>query len=309
MSVLSVDLGGTHLRAALVSKNGNITHPQRFVVGLKRSKRHILHLLLQCVDHYQSINKLKAISLGVPGIVSNGIIFASPHYPQWKNFNLKEELQKKVKLQVFVDNDVNMIARGELWKGKGRGLKNFILMALGTGVGGALVMNQQVWLGDDGFAGEFGHMVMNPMGRPCGCSSRGCFETYVSASGIVKRLSEMQNDGTWPGAKELLSLPEHLVVKGLAEKARQKDTQALQLFKDVGEVLGHGMASLVHITGIYHIILAGGVAQSSSFFLPQARQSLKAHLYKQTASKVKIIQSPLMDKSGLLGAAKLAYAS
>lgn len=182
---IGIDIGGTNIRLGVVTHEGKILARKKIAVGSKKSPEEIIALLESLVKSIGRKETVKAVGLGVPGIVSarEGIVYSSPHYPLWKNFSLARRLSRKLKMPVVMDNDANMIARGELWKGAGKNWKHFLMITLGTGIGGALVTNGEMFTGTRGFAGEMGHMNVEPDGLPCGCGSKGCWETIVSGSG------------------------------------------------------------------------------------------------------------------------------
>lgn len=178
--VIGIDLGGTNLRVGVVNAQGKVIHERLVRVGGKRSQRDIVSLIAENVSMFQCSN-VSGIGIGAPGIVDfkRGIVISSPHYPDWHNFKLRDELSKKCGLPVALDNDANMVALGEAFHGAGLGFKNFIMVTLGTGIGGGIIINGEIFHGDTGFAGEIGHLVLEFNGRKCDCGGKGCFETIM----------------------------------------------------------------------------------------------------------------------------------
>ena len=270
--VVSVDVGGTNLRGALVSREGEILSLQQEPVGSLRDEQTMIRRIADLVkrvagDHWKEV---LGVGVGFPGIIhfETGRVLQSPHYPDLKNASLRGPLQKILQKKVVLDNDANMAAVGEQWKGEGQKHSSFIMLTLGTGVGGALILDGKLWRGEEGFAGEVGHITVQAEGRQCNCGNRGCWETYVSAQG--KNLSEIKDPVFW---------------------------------KEFGNYFAIGVCSLVNVTGVYTIIVGGGVSAAWNSFFPVAQEGLSKHIYAAVAPKIRLIRSNIFDKAALLGAA------
>lgn len=271
--VVGIDLGGSHLRLVWLDPQKRELVYKKIIVGAHKSERDIVALLSHAIEQTKpAAVKIFSVGLGVAGIVNpqKGVVYASPHYPEWRDFKLKNRLQQKIKMQVALDNDANCMAMAELHQGAGRGFANFIMLTLGTGIGGALVIDRKVFRGDNGFAGEVGHMVVEKNGSRCACGSRGCFETLVS---------------------------------GTAYRRLLKNSAKREVYRAMGRALGIGIASLVNVTGMQNIIIGGGLADSLHLLLPHAKKEICKRTYKKTASLIRIYKSRLGDKAGALGAA------
>lgn len=311
--VLGIDLGGTNLRTALVSSTGKIVAQKKMDVGPNRGADSIIQKIKALKTELEEGAKQKGggIGVGIAGIVSprEGIVFSSPHFPEWKNFAVGTILSKDLGIPVLVDNDVNMTARGEKWMGAGRDWENFIMVSLGTGMGGALVIGSRVFTGDYGFAGEIGHMVCEAEGPPCACGSRGCFETFASAVGILRMARESAADSEVPGSSRILEL----IHEGrdlpaqLAAEAKNGNEAARGIFDRMGYYLGIGLASLINVTGIPKVVLGGGLMGASGLFLPSAREELGRRTYQKTNEGVEIRLSQLGDTAGVVGAGLSAF--
>lgn len=311
---IGIDLGGTHLRMALVSAEGEILAQQKIEVGNERGEKEVLQKIEKLKNELEQETDQKGtqIGLGVAGIVSSreGTVFASPHFPDWKDFRVGPLLSQQCGVPVFVDNDANMIARGEKGKGAGREWENFLMVTLGTGIGGALVIGSEVFCGDYGFAGEIGHMVIQAEGPPCACGSHGCFELYASATGLIRMIQEAAFDAEVPGSErlqEILSSPDIDQVARLAEEARGSNEAARGIFDRMGYYLGIGLASLVNVTGLGKIVLGGGISQSSDLFLLSTQEEFSRRTYKKTAELVEIRIAQLGDSAGLIGAGLVSF--
>jgi glucokinase len=306
--VIGIDVGGTHIRMSLVNGNGSSSFFHKIVVGQQRDPASILSQLAQGVRQVVSQSGVtpSAIGMGVPGIVSaeRGIVYSSPHFPQWKDFFIAKQLSQILSLPVFVDNDANLLAFGEMSMGVAQDWPTFLMFTLGTGIGGGIIIDKRIFRGTRGFAGEFGHINLKRDGEPCGCGSHGCFETFFSSSALVRILKNGKFDDP-----SLLQLKEE-VVEGdsqiglkMAALARTGNKAALAIFSEMAIYLGIGMASLVNAFGIDRIVLGGGLIDASDLFLEISKAEMKRRTYPETAEGIEIRLAQLGDEAGILGAA------
>jgi glucokinase len=307
--VIAVDLGGTNLRVGLVSSMGKVEAVEKIPSLAKQKTEDCLGQIAGSIQKIlETINakEVKGIALGIPGIVEQktGVVYRSPHFPDWKSVEVRSFFEKKFKLPIKIDNDAHMIARGEGWKGAAQGLKNFLMFTLGTGIGGAIFIKGDVLYGDSGFAAEVGHIVIEREGRLCGCGSKGCWETYASATGVIQgiELDKRQNSNRALFLEKVGKLG-MLTVAKVYDLAKEGDLYAHQVFQRLGYHLGIGIASIVNVTGIETIILGGGVSQSWDFFIEPTQKELRERTYKETAHRIKIKQATLGEEAGLLGGA------
>ncbi len=297
---LSIDLGGTDLKVGIVSRAGELLCAEVFPSHSKERKSVILRHLV-CVVEEQILKarqkkwKMLGVGFGIPGIVSypDGVVCRSPHFPDFKNYPLKRELKKHLSLPFVLDNDANMAALGESWKGSARGKKNFILLTLGTGIGGGVFLNGKILHGDSGFAGEAGHLVIEREGRVCNCGGRGCLEMYASATGIACEARQLNQPERSPEEWCRLALQNH--------------TQAKKIYQSFGAALGAGIASIVNLTDIETVILGGGVAAAWKAFQIPMKQALKCHLYSTTFKRLAVKRALLKNTAGMIGSAKALF--
>ena len=213
-------------------------------------------------------------------------------------------LEDRVGIPVALTNDANAAAIGEMTYGAARGMKDFIVITLGTGVGSGIVVNGQMVYGHDGFAGEFGHVIVDHDGRPCGCGRKGCLETYASATGIVQTARELLEDPQYKNSE--LATAEKFTSYDIAAAALKGDTLALKAFDVVARVLGQKLANVVAITSPEAIFLFGGLAQAGEMLFKPVREYLKKNNYVLFKNTVKILPSGISESNGaVLGAAAL----
>ncbi len=306
---LAVDLGGTNLRIGAVNGQGEVLQMEKIAALKDRAK--LLEKIAQQIDQLSSSylaqgDQIAGIALGFPGIVDpdKGLVHQSPHFSDWHDFAVTAYFKERFPWPVVLDNDANRIALGELWKGAGQGLQNFLLLTLGTGVGGAVVIQGKLFHGDSGFAGELGHICIEREGVSCECGSHGCLEAYVSATGIKDLIRNSKDDsGKTIFFRKFGDDVEHLSVQQLYEAARDGDPFAHGIFKQMGHYLGIGIASLVNAFGIFHVLIGGGVSAAADFFIPAAKKEMSQRTYTETAKRVQILRCQLGDNAGLIGGA------
>ncbi len=301
--VIGVDLGGTNLRSALLSPAGDLLDKYTEATHASDGWKKVVGRLVENIKRQQASAERKgsnvvAIGVGAPGIIhgDTGIVVKSPNFPDWNNLPLKKELEKAIELPVTIENDANAAALGEQWRGAGKGIGSMILLTLGTGVGGGIVLNNQIWQGADGMAGELGHMTIIPDGRLCGCGNTGCLEMYASARGIVESYRERKRQVP---AGEITS-------ESVSEAARNGDSDALAVMHGMGRMLGIGIANLINIFNPEMIVIGGRVKDAWPLFIDSTREEIKRRSFEVPAARTKIVPSMLGDDAGIIGAAAAA---
>ncbi len=304
--VIGVDLGGTNMRTALLSSDGVILDRHKVATHAVAGWKEVVAQLVNNIVQHQKIAIGKGLTvvaagIGAPGVIQmdRGIVVKSPNFPDWNNLPLKEELEKALHMAVFVENDANAAALGEQWLGAGRGINSMILLTLGTGVGGGIVLNNQIWQGADGMAGEIGHMTLIPDGRLCGCGNNGCLEMYASARGIVQSYRDEIKSAAIASSGELSS-------EQIYQAARDGETVACKVMKEMGRMLGIGIANLINIFNPQMIVLGGGVKDAWKLFIDATQEEVMRRAFKIPAERTKIVPSLLGDDAGMVGAAAVA---
>ncbi|MGQ9461723.1 MAG: ROK family protein [Candidatus Fervidibacter sp.] len=313
---LAIDLGGTKVAAAVVSEKGTITshstRPTEAQKGgdwvLNRIKEAALEALEKSKIHP---SQLLGVGMGTPGVVDTerGIMLSEAvNIPEWKGRNLKEELERILGVTVFVENDANAAGLGELVFGAGKGAKSLVFVALGTGIGGAVILNGELVHGSSFAAGELGHISIDPNGLRCGCGNYGCIELYASGPAIAQRAREY----VLKGAKTKLSTmvaPEELTAEHVARAAQEGDLLAQLVLAEAGKLLGVALAGVVNLLNPNCIVIGGGVAQAGDWILEPVRWEVKRRALPDATKNLKILQAALGTNAGVLGAAALVFRS
>lgn len=317
--VLGIDIGGQSSKLGIVNRFGEIIY-QTVISSLQPTLLEYItdltHAINDLVSKVEGEGKVKGIGIGAPnGNFYKGTVEYAPNL-KWSygpdGNPTVIELANLVKsfsgLPVTVTNDANAAAMGEMAYGVARGMKNFIMITLGTGVGSGIVINGEVVYGHDGFAGELGHVISVPGGRQCNCGLVGCLETYASAMGVARTAREMLT------AHPELESPlrdieaDKITSKDVYDAAKQGDQIALDIFKFTGTLLGKAFADFVKFSAPEAIVLFGGLARSKEFFHDSLVAAMEENQLQIWKGKVKILYSSLKDSdAAILGASALAW--
>lgn len=300
MVFLGVDLGGNNLRAALVGPEGRILARRRRAT-VDRSPEAVLAAVEAEVDGLRAAARSSgvtplALGVGAPGLVrpEDGVVATSPNFPAWRDVPLQQELEARLGLRVRVENDVNAFAVGEFQWGAAKGGRDVLVVALGTGVGGGLILEGRLRRGPDGTAGEVGHVTVRPGGRPCGCGNRGCLEAYASATAIAARAVEAGVIGSGGEAE------------AVARLARGGDARSAALFRDAGRCVGVALAGVANLLNLDKAVVGGGVSRSWDLLEAAIRREIGRRAFRLPACRLEVVPGALGDDAGVLGAAWLA---
>ena len=305
-----IDIGGTGTKIGLVDEDGNILFENKVKTqefpDIEEFVSALIWKIKESVDKSGSEYKLKGIGIGAPnGNFYKGTIEFAPNLPWKGTIPLVEKMKHYFNLPIVMTNDANAAAMGEMIYGKAKGLKDFIVITLGTGLGSGLVVDGKVVYGHDGFAGELGHTIYDPNGRLCGCGRKGCLETYASATGIVLTVGELILRSTVQST--LREIPANkLTSKDIFEAALTGDKLALEAFNFTARILGLKLADSVAHTSPEAIFLFGGLAEAGDYILKPTKKYMEEFMLEVFKNKVKLEISGLMGKNAaILGAAAL----
>ncbi len=313
--VVGIDLGGTNVRLALVSAGGEIlARWERATASMPNQDAMVNTLandLAVCGEEAQSRQvDVKGVGLGIPGRIlsQEGRVAFSPNIPALNGLPLVARLKPLVRWPVFLENDANLFALGEHWRGAGAGHQNLLGITLGTGVGGGLILNGRIWQSSEGTTGEVGHITVEPEGQKCHCGNRGCLETMASASWTVAWVKEQLAQGAPSWLQDLYSTdPDAIRGETLVAAALNRDPLAQRAFERVGKSLGQTIADVVHLLGLSRIIIGGGFAGAWDIFQVPLHEELYHRLTLFPPEAVSISPAQLGNDAGLLGAARLAW--
>lgn len=247
------------------------------------------------------------IGVGVPGPVdfASGQLVEPPLMPQWDSYSIRDDLRADYDAPVWVDNDVNLMALGELWRLK-RELPNFLVIKIGTGIGCGVVCHGEVYRGANGSAGDVGHICVDPGGPRCHCGNLGCVETMAAGPAIARLATEAARSGRSPMLAQRLAEQGQLTPEDVGHASRAGDATANAIVQGAGTLIGQMLASVVNFFNPSHVFVGGGVTRIGPLFLASLRQSVYQRSLALSTRHLEILYSPLGDQSGLIGAGVLA---
>lgn len=296
--IIAVDLGGTNLKIALLDAKYKIIDKQVLSTRKFVKKEKLIWAITQAVNDVIANNGLEkrrilGVGIGLPGPVDvkQGLVHFFPNIPGWKEVKLKNILEKRLGLPVFLDNDANLMCLAEYKLGAARGSDNAVCLTLGTGVGGGIIINRSLYRARSSAAGEIGHIPINERGPRCNCGGRGCLEAYIGNQRIKAQARRI--------FKRNISLEE---LSGLAKKGNKS---ALRLWSGLGRRLGRALAGVVNLLSPDCIVIGGGVANTGKILFSEVKKTVLTQAMPVQARQVKILKAELADAAGLVGAAIL----
>lgn len=309
---LGVDIGGTNTKFGLVDREGKCIAEMSIPTEAREPAENLIGRLHEKVEEMcrplAAGYTLRGIGIGAPNANYYRGTVENPPNLNWKGVvDVSALVRKYYDLPVAVTNDANAAALGEMLYGAAKGMKDFIVITLGTGLGSGIVSRGELVYGADGFAGEIGHTIVDPQGRECGCGQRGHLETYASATGICRTVSELVS--LRRTESELRSIaPRDLTSRMIAVAADRGDEIAKEAFEITGRILGMKLADSVAHLSPEAIILFGGLAAAGPLIFDPTKRSLEQHLLPIYRNKVKLLPSGLKEgDTAVLGASALIW--
>lgn len=289
MNVLALDVGGTAIKSALISE-GIIKRKAQIPSDGKLGGPHVIENMMNIIDSYEDYDMIGISTTGQVDSEKGIIIYANENVPNYTGSNLKKILEDKYQKKVFVENDVNAAALGEGFYGAAKNEKNFLCLTYGTGIGGAIVINKQIYKGSLGVAGEMGHIVTHINGLPCNCGQKGCYEQYASTTALIKEAKKL--DPTITNGKLLFT------------KISNKDELALHVLNQWIDEIIYGLVNLIHIFNPSCIILGGGIMEQP--YIIESINNKISDRIMDSFKNVRIISAELGNLAGVYGMAAIA---
>ena len=308
-------MGGTHISAALVNRQGKITHRAYTLSAGAKGRTVVVHRIKKIIRQVLKSSKrdpgqIMGIGLGAPGSFDfeNGVaVSPTPNIPRWRGVPLKKILEKTFSLPAWVDNDVNLAALGEKYFGAGKKVRSLICFTLGTGFGGGVVINGRVHRGFFSAAGEVGHMVVKGNPLKCKCGNHGCVEMIVGAAGIVRRaVAAIKGDKKNLIMRMAKGNPEKITSKIVFDAARKGDRIAKKIVRDTAWHLGATISQAINVVDPELVVIGGAIAQAGEILLRPIRKTVWSHIYFPER-KTPIVPARLGENAGIYGAAALVF--
>lgn len=288
--VIGIDLGGTAIKLGLFASDGSCDRSLTLPTPQPATPTAVLEAMVEAIaDLVSASANIKAIGVGLPGPTdaTGRVSKVAINLSNWQNVPLADWLEEKTGLPAILANDANCAALGESWQGAGRGVNNLIMLTLGTGVGGAVILDGKLFVGPHGAAGELGLITLNPDGPECNSGNRGSLEQYGSVRAIRRT--------TGKEPRELIDL------------AKAGDKNALEFWQSYGRLLGIGLTSSIYILTPELIIIGGGISAAIEFFLPSIEAEIQSRVLSSSRINLQILPAMLGNEAGIVGAAKLAF--
>lgn len=310
--VIGLDLGGTNSEFGIVDQNAKIVASTRVkTAGHGDVNQYVddcVAALQPIIEQVGGIEKIHAMGIGAPnGNYYNGCIEFAPNLPWKGKIPLAQLFSERLGIPVRLTNDANAAAMGEMQYGAARGMQNFIMITLGTGVGSGIVINGQMVLGCDGMAGELGHVIVEKGGRQCGCGRKGCLETYCSATGVARTAREIVEKTDKPTLLREIPL-DQIESKDVAIAAGKGDEVAKEIFEEAGRILGEACADFAAFSSPEAFIFFGGLAKAGDLIMNPIKKAYSETVLRVFRDKAKFLVSEL-DGAGaaVLGASALGW--
>jgi len=310
--LVGIDLGATSLDVAVMRPDLTILAQHGEAADVRSGPgvvlarvREVMHTLLaQCGA---TPAQVVGIGMGVPGPVDfgSGQLVNPPLMPEWDSFSIRDYLGEDFKAPVFVDNDVNLMALGELWRLQ-RGLTNFLVIKIGTGVGCGIVCHGEVYRGADGSAGDVGHICVDTEGPLCHCGKPGCVEVMAAGPAITRMATAAATSGQSAMLAKVLELSGTITPEDVGQASRNGDAAANGLIQRAGSLIGQMLASIVNFFNPSHVFIGGGITRIGPLFLASVRQSVYQRSLALSTRHLEIQYAPLAAQGGLVGAGVLA---
>lgn len=310
---VGIDIGGTFIKAGLCDDQLAVVAREAVDTVADRGPEDAFQRIAAQIDalvRAAGVDRaaVRAIGVGVPGPLSHarGVILNAPNLPGWSGAPIRDRLSALAKLPVIVENDAKAAAFGEFTQGAGGGMRDMVMLTLGTGVGGGIVLGGKLWRGSFDNAGEIGHTIVEPGGRPCPCGQNGCLERYASASAVALRTIEAIGAGETSSLQGLAGQGRTIDAADVQQAAREGDALASRIWDETCRYLAVVCVNLQHMLNPQLIVLGGGLIQAGSHLLEPVRRHFDTYTWSMAPDSPRIELATLGGDAGILGAAALA---
>jgi len=303
------DIGGTNIKAVITDETGKILKYRDTATPATADEidNTLAEMIVTLTSSASvSIKHIKAIGIGAPGTINRnkGIVITSPNIPAWKNYPICRNVQKLTEIKVYLENDATAACAGVWWHNIKNKYSNWIMLTLGTGIGGGAVIDGRLFTGQTGSSMEVGHMSLDPHGPLCPCGNRGCFELYSSATALVKYVSSKLKSR--PSSSLHALKKSGITAKKIYEEALKGDPLAVEAIDYTATYLGIGISNLINIFNPEAVVIGGGLSQAGKLLFPKMKEIIKERAMKGLKENVKIIAVKEQSMIAALGAAKIA---
>lgn len=295
---IGIDLGGTFIKSAIIDSKGKIIKHYKTETFSEVSPKKVLSQIEKCINFLKDDFKkeITGIGIGAPGIVTNGVMKYPPNFKGWKEVDLKKHFEKKYKMETIADNDANCAGLAELKFGHGSKYNNFIFLTLGTGIGGAMVIDGKIYRGEQNGAGEFGMMTINYSGPDCLGGNRGSIEAHIGRNYFLEQNKE-----------DVKKLGKNIDFDDISRLALKGNKTAKKLLNLYGFYLGVAITNYFNLMDIRTAVLGGGISNAYKSFIGELNKTIKSRSLKTIRNKFRVLRSSINNNAGVLGAAALIF--
>ena len=301
---IAIDLGGTFVKYALISNSGEILFQGKLPIGGEATREDTLDVIRnsiqQVIDEAEKRTiEVKGIGIGTPGIVDKGVVLGgADNLDRWYDIHVGKIYSEMFNLPVFVDNDANVMGLGEVFFGAAKDSSDVVFFTVGTGIGGAIVINGQLYGGYKNRGGELGHVTIMHDGIDCNCGGRGCLEAYASTSALIQQYAQRTRKD-----------PETIDGRYIIQKFKENEPQAVDCLKNHTDYLGHGIAGFINTFAPQKVVIGGGISEAGQFYIDMIKESALRYAMPDCAVNTEIVAASLGNNAGCMGAASLVFNS
>ncbi len=311
---IGIDLGGTNLKGIILNEKGEGRHLTRTPTEAQKGGAHVLNNILNLIEilisKEGSAKNIIGVGIGTPGFVDeDGTVSGAENLPGWKGTRLYDRISEKFDFKVTAANDVTVATMAEAKYGAGQGVRNLVFFALGTGIGGGIVIDHHLYKGTHGMAGELGHIVVETNGIPCNCGLNGCVERYASATGIVNLAHKLcaETNDTTPFVLEVKKDPSAVSSKMVYDFVKQNDPVANQVNEIACEMLARAIGITLNTLSPDRVVLGGGVMMAGQVIIDTVSKYVPKHCWPIIWEKCDLVIAKLGEDAGVLGAAGMVF--
>ncbi|MCY1723165.1 ROK family protein [Prolixibacteraceae bacterium Z1-6] len=297
-----IDLGGTFVKYALVSETGKLLIDGKLPVGGKATREDTLEAIEVSIQKVmdkaaEESLEVSGIGIGSPGIVCDGIVHGgADNLDRWENIDLAKIFGDKFNLPVLADNDANVMGLGEATYGAAKGCSDVIFITVGTGIGGAIVANGELYGGFKNRGTEMGHVTIDHKGIDCNCGGRGCLEAYASTSALIQQYADKTG-------QDVETITGHYIV----EKYKASEDAAVECMQEHCDYLGHGIAGFINTFAPQKVVIGGGISEAGQFYIDMIKKSALGYAMSDCSTNTDVVAATLGNNAGCLGAASLIF--
>ncbi|MEA1981027.1 MAG: ROK family protein [candidate division Zixibacteria bacterium] len=314
LAYAGIDIGGTNIKFGLFNAKGQVLYREQKPTMADKGPQSLMHLItnigerlmLYAAEENIDVRWLGVGTAGAIDFKKGKVIGPSPNIPGWEGMEIGRNLKERLNMPVYVDNDVNSMALAEHRFGTAIGYDSVLCLTLGTGVGGAIIIDGKVYRGANSTAGELGHMSIKFDGPQCKCGNYGCLESFVASHVILSRVKSLLDNEMTAYFKEVLDgNPENISIKKLFNAYKREDEVAVQVLDETAGYVGTALAGLVNLLNPELVVIGGGIAEGSEKFIGKVKQEVKKRAFSSAVENLLILKASLGNDAGFIGAGLL----